>query len=53
MHHSNLHDIKNNIQVDNAQDTDVVTSASNLLKYNDNYYKKQETYFNITETNQL
>ena len=38
-----------NTQVGNAKDIDIVTPMYNLIKYSDNYAKKQEVYGNIAK----
>ena len=42
----------NGVQIDNAEDLDVVTPMYNLLEYSKNYKKQQEVCRIITEMNQ-
>ena len=43
----------NGVQIDNAEDLDVVTPMYNLLEYSKNYKKQQEVCGIITEMNQV
>ena len=43
----------NNIQINNAEDLDVVILVYNLTEYTNNYSKNPEFYGNTEEMNQL
>ena len=48
-----MHKKINDVEIDNAQNTDTVMPMYNLIEYSDNYSKDMEVYWNTTNMNQM